>query len=44
MGIIGVDVDPDDVMLMYCETCDEEYQLMSGETECPICGNEVEEC
>ena len=36
-------IDPDDLELRYCPSCDEEYQTMSGETECPICGKETEE-
>lgn len=35
--------DPDDIVLVYCPTCDEEYQLVAGETECPICGSETKE-
>lgn len=36
--------DPDDIVLMYCEDCDEEYQVIAGVTECPICNKELEEC
>lgn len=35
--------DPDDIVLMYCPKCDEEYQVVAGEIECPICGQDMSE-
>lgn len=36
--------DPDDIILVYCPSCDEEYQVVEGESECPICREPVETC
>ena len=30
-------IDPDDIERLYCTRCDEEYQVMAGEVECPMC-------
>ena len=41
----GFNIDPDDIVLVYCADCGEEYQVMAGEESCPckFCGGHLEE-
>lgn len=35
-------IDPDDIKILYCSTCNDQHQVMCGVTECPDCGKEGE--
>ena len=39
-----LDRENDDFILFCCDTCDEEYHLPEGSTQCPVCGDEIEPC
>lgn len=34
----------EETVLFCCDTCDEEYHLPEGTTQCPVCGDEIEPC
>jgi len=36
--------DPEDIVLIYCKLCDDEFSVIAGEAECPLCGGASEVC
>ena len=36
--------DPEDIILIYCKACGEEFSIIAGEADCPICDEPSEIC